>query len=113
MLKFKLNETLTWDIDWINDVFVSANYIALVDSIVSDGTTLTQADYSIDRYTIILNTAPTTSLVLNHFYREELDIVGEGTVEFWELEKFMKSFEEIIFQRYMKNEELKEWLTKH
>lgn len=87
MLKLKLNETLTWDIDWVNKTFTSDNYIALVDSITVDGVLLTPADYTINRYDIIFNTAPTTSIVPNFFIREELDIVGEGTVEFWDISR--------------------------
>jgi len=85
MLKYKANETLTWTIDWANEVFVSDNYIALVDSIIVDWTTLTVADYTISRYTITLVTAPVTSIILNHFYREELDVVWTWLVEFWDI----------------------------
>jgi len=85
MLKYKENETLTWDVDWINTTFVSDNYIALVDGIYVDGVKLTSEDYTIDRYTIELVAAPLSSISLNHFYREELDIIGNWLVEFWDL----------------------------
>ena len=85
MLKWKVNETLTWTIDWINKEFVSANYIAKVGSVVVDWTALTSAQYTIDRYTILLVSAPTVSITMNHFYREELDIIWEGLVEFGDI----------------------------
>lgn len=83
MLKYKANETLTWTIDGVNDEFVSDNYIALVDSIIVDWLAVTA--YTIDRYSITLDVAPVTSIVLNHFYREELDIVWNWLVEFWDI----------------------------
>jgi len=83
MLKYKANETLTWTIDGANKEFVSDNYIALVDSVIVDWTPVTA--YTIDMYTITFDVAPVTSVVLNHFYREELDVVWNWLVEFWDI----------------------------
>ena len=87
MLKYKANETLTGNIDGVNKIYISDNFIAKVDSIIVDWVALSEWDYSVDRYTLTLNTAPTTSVILNDFYREELDIIWDWLVEFGDIIK--------------------------
>lgn len=85
MLKLKLNQPLTGDIDWVNKVFTSPDYIALIDSLIVDWVVLDKSGYTISRYEITFTTAPNSTVIWNMFIREELDIIGEGTVEFWDI----------------------------
>lgn len=84
MLKLIQNEVPTGNIDWVNKIFKTENIIWAIQSVYVDWTLI--KEYSHDNIlTITLETAPTTSIVVNYFYRELSPLRWNGEVTLWKL----------------------------
>ena len=85
MLKLISSEVPTWLINWTNKVYITDEnkYIASISSVVVDWNAIDTYTYKAD--TIILATAPITSIVITYFYREEIDIEWTWEVTIWDI----------------------------
>lgn len=84
MLKLVQNEIPTWLINWVNKSYIISNYIWYIQSIIVDWSNI-WSEYSFIHDTITLNTAPTTSITISYFMREERDIMWNWEVTMWDL----------------------------
>ena len=83
MLKLIENEIPTWDIDSSNLEFEVSNIIWTIKSIYVDWTLVTW--YTSNILTITLEVAPTTSILVNYYYREVSAIRWTWEVTLWNL----------------------------
>lgn len=84
MLKLIRNEIPTWTIDWTNKAFTVSGIISHIDIITVDWIEL-ESGYKFSADEITLDVAPTSTIVVSFFKREELDVLWDGTVTIWDL----------------------------
>lgn len=85
MLKLLTNQIPTWTIGWGNKEFKFDKIIGAILSIYVDGSEVTW--YSFNNNTITLDVAPTSTIVVNYFYREVSWIKWEWLVTLWDLKR--------------------------
>jgi hypothetical protein len=85
MLKLIKSEIPSWAINWTNTEYILSQYIWYVSTIVVDWATLANSLYSFTDYTISLVTPASHSIVVDYFYREQVWMMWDWEVLFWDL----------------------------
>lgn len=83
MLKLNTNVVPTWDIDSSNTQYVLPSYIGYITNVTVDGSNVTAYTFLHD--TVTVDVAPTTTITISYFSRQERDILGNGEVTMGDL----------------------------
>jgi len=83
MLKLNKNIVPTWAINWVNKTYVLPEYIWYIQTIVVDWAVAEEHTFEHD--TVELTSAPSSSITISYFSREQRDVTWNWEVTMWDL----------------------------